>query len=261
MPARSRHTTRAAKPTPARRGRQRPSGPWKHGPLPVIGLVGSIGAGKSTAADWLASRGAHVLDADRVGHALLEQSPTRRLVLERFGPDIADPADASRIDRAALGRVVFAAPKALADLERILHPRMRSTFAKAIAREQRRRRAKAIVLDAAVLFEAGWDDLCDLVVFVDAPRALRLERVAATRGWSAGQLEARERAQWPLDRKRAAAQVVVTNAGPPVALAEALDPLWSHWTERPKLGRAVNTRTAQAATPSVLTSVPDPPSA
>ena len=60
----------------------------------------------------------------------------------------------------------------------------------------------AIVLDAAVLLEAGWDDLCDRVVFVEAPRAERLRRVSASRGWSAEALTARERSQWPAEAKR-----------------------------------------------------------
>ena len=67
------------------------------------------------------------------------------------------------------------------------------------------------MLDAAILLEAGWDDLCDLVVFVDAPRPERLERAARQRGWSPETFESRERAQWPCDEKRRRADVVITN--------------------------------------------------
>jgi dephospho-CoA kinase len=184
----------------------------------VIGLIGGIGAGKSRVAALLAAEhGAFVVDADAVGHALLEQRPVRDLVVSRFGPGILDqsreeegPA-APRIDRRALGAVVFSDPKALAQLEAILHPRMRRTFARVIARETRRGRARAVVIDAAILLEAGWDTLCDRVVFVDAPRDLRLSRLAASRGWTAEALDAREAAQWPLDRKRARADAVVVN--------------------------------------------------
>ena len=73
----------------------------------------------------------------------------------------------------------------------------------------------AVVLDAAILLEAGWDDLCDRIVFVDAPRLERLRRVAETRGWSEETFEARERAQWPSDEKRRRADWIITNDSGP----------------------------------------------
>ncbi len=80
---------------------------------------------------------------------------------------------------------------------------MRKTLERAIARAGRAG-LPGVVLDAAILYEAGWDRLCDAVLFIDAPRDLRLARLAASRGWSAGDLDAREAAQAPLDSKRAA---------------------------------------------------------
>jgi dephospho-CoA kinase len=68
------------------------------------------------------------------------------------------------------------------------------------------------VLDAAVLLEAGWNDLCDVVVFIDTPQADRIARVQAGRGWSAAELAKREASQWPLPRKRAAADAVLDNS-------------------------------------------------
>ena len=149
-------------------------GPWKHGAIPVIGLIGGIGGGKSLAAAALARRGAFVLDADAVGHALLDQTPVRERVVERFGTGVlapsTDPDEPPHIDRRALGEIVFAQPSALCDLETILHPIMRRTFERAIARTVRRGKARGVVLDAAILLEAEWDSLCDRVVFIDAPR-------------------------------------------------------------------------------------------
>ncbi len=117
------------------------------------------------------------------------------------------------IDRRALGAIVFADPKARRDLEAILHPRMRSWFLAVIERELSAGGGtdRLVVLDAAVLLEAGWDDLCDLIVFVDAPREERMRRVEEQRGWSRETFEARERAQWPGDLKRRRADVVITN--------------------------------------------------
>jgi dephospho-CoA kinase len=209
-------------------GPPRRLGPWKRGPLPVIGLVGGIGAGKSLVAAELAGRGAVVLDADTIGHALLDQTPAREQVVQRFGPEvlIQDESAPPRIDRRALGALVFGHPSELRDLERILHPRMRRTFEKAIARAARKGQAPAVVLDAAILFEAGWDDLCDRVVFVDAPAEQRLARLVAQRGWTAEQLAARERAQLPPDQKRGRADVVLVNDAGPESLRAAIDRAW-----------------------------------
>jgi dephospho-CoA kinase len=223
-----------------RSGHDRPGGHWKHGPIPVIGLIGGIGGGKSRVASLLAEQGAFVIEADAVGHALLDQRPVRDLIVARFGTEILAPPSVGAagteleeteteeddggatadetppsIDRRALGAIVFRQPTALRQLEAILHPRMRRTFERAIARTIRRGQARGVVLDAAILLEAGWDKLCDWIVFVDAPRDQRLARLAAARGWTGEMLEAREASQWPLDRKRSLADVVVVNdAGP-----------------------------------------------
>lgn len=89
--------------------------------------------------------------------------------------------------------------------------------------EQRQANVEAIVLDAAVLLEAGWDDLCDAVVFIDTPEADRIARVQAGRGWSAEQLAEREASQWPLPRKRAAADAVIDNSNSVDDAARQLD--------------------------------------
>ena len=106
---------------------------WKHGAVPVIGLTGAIGGGKSQVAALLGKRGAVVIDADRVGHEVLEHPEVRRQVIERFGalvvahgPDAT--ASLGAIDRRALGSIVFASRPALDDLEAIVHPPMRQQF-------------------------------------------------------------------------------------------------------------------------------------
>jgi dephospho-CoA kinase len=241
--------SRDNRPEPA--PRRRPPGAWRFGPVPVIGLVGGIGAGKSLVAADFAARGALVLDADAIGHVLLTQRPSRDLVLDRFGesilgvpepgPDAAEDADggddARPIDRRALGAIVFRDPAALRDLEAILHPAMRKTFERAIARESRRKRVPAIVLDAAVLYEAGWESLCDTVVFVDAPREDRAARVEAARGWTAEALEARERVQGPVEEKKRRADHMLPNSGTPDQLKAELDALWPRLIARPRRKR------------------------
>ena len=219
------HATTMARYARRPAGPQRPRGPWKHGMIPVLGLVGGIGAGKSLVAAEFAARGAQVLDADAIGHALLEQRPARDEVLARFGREILGPDD--RIDRRALGAIVFTQPAARRDLEAILHPRMRRTFERAIARAARKQEAAAVVLDAAILYEAGWDDLCDHVAFVDAPADLRRARLAVQRGWDAEKLAARERAQLSPEGKRERADFSLRNDAGPEELRAEVDAAWA----------------------------------
>lgn len=196
--------------------RATPVGPWKHGPIPVVGLIGKIGSGKSAVAAILAARGGAVIDADRVGHELLREPAVRQEVVTRFGETVLDrrvaaEARPAQIDRQALGAIVFADPGKRHELEAILHPLMRDRFRREIERISRQGEARLIVLDAAILLEAGWDELCDCVAFVDAPDTARSERVAKQRGWTIDAMRRREAAQWPSERKRLCADIVLTN--------------------------------------------------
>ena len=113
-----------------------------------------------------------------------------------------------RVDRAALARLAFRSRKDVARLNRRVHPE--------ILKEIRRRISRApgwVVLDAALLFETGADALCDKVVFVSAPRALR-ERRTRSRGWAPGELARRERFQFPVSYKKKKADYVIDNTGP-----------------------------------------------
>ncbi len=204
---------------------------WKLGAVPVIGLTGGIGSGKSQVAAFLGERGAVVIDADAVGHQVLLQPEVQRQIVARFGIEVLRPGEdespqGARVDRRALGAIVFADRVALRDLEAILHPRMRRQFEAIIGREVERGQAPAIVLDAAILLEAGWDGLCDLVVFVDAPYPVRLNRVARSRAWTAEVLEARERAQWPADIKKKRADLRLCNKAGLESLKQNVDHLF-----------------------------------
>jgi dephospho-CoA kinase len=127
---------------------------------------------------------------------------------------------------------------------------MRTTFSKAIARTIRRGIATAVVLDAAVLYEADWDDLCDLVVFVDAPREQRLERVEAGRGWTSEVVESRERAQWPLEGKKTRADVVVANTGDIEALTGEVARIWDAVRRAKSSRHAARDRTSRTVPPT-----------
>lgn len=177
---------------------------------PVIGILGGIGAGKSTVAAAFARLGCEVVDGDAIGHELLRSAVVKRLLRNRWGAEIFSASGA--VDRAALAAKVFdkAAPTELAHLNQILHPRIRRGMRRRIRDAQSRPAVKAVVIDAAVLMEAGWDDLCTVCVFVKAGEKLRMARVAS-RGWSAGQWRRRENSQISLDKKAAQCDYTVVN--------------------------------------------------
>jgi dephospho-CoA kinase len=190
---------------------------------PVVGLVGGIGSGKSQVAAALAKRGGRVVAGDPLGHAALRQPDIRDRVVARWGPGVLDAA--GQVDRRKLGAVVFADPAERQALEAIVQPWIGRRLREEIRAAQRDPAVAFVVLDAAVMLEAGWESACDLLVYVHAPRATRLQRVAGQRGWSAAEAAARERAQWPLTVKAARADVALDNSGPPADLEPQLDAL------------------------------------
>ena len=141
-----------------------------------IGLTGPIGCGKSTVAGWLAARpGVVAVDADQVARDVLAPGTSNLAsVLERFGADLAD-ADGV-LDRATLGRIVFADPAALRDLEAIVHPAVRPRILAAVAAADQAG-AQAVVIEAIKLVEGGLADLCDEVWLVTCAPDAQLERL------------------------------------------------------------------------------------
>ena len=204
-------------------------GVWRHGPKPVIGLVGGIGAGKSTAAAAFAARGGAVVDADALGHEALEQPEIRRRVLDRWGQrgNLVKPD--GRLDRRAIARIVFADPAERAALEGMVFPYIGRRAVEEVAKAQADPAAKFVVVDAAVMLEAGWDGVCDRLVYVDAPPEARLARLAARSGWSASDLAAREAAQWPAAEKRKRAAAVIVNDAALDKVQEQVDRLLEMW--------------------------------
>ncbi|MCY4453502.1 MAG: dephospho-CoA kinase [Immundisolibacterales bacterium] len=192
---------------------------------PVIGLTGGIAAGKSTVSERLAARGAHVVDADRVGHrVLMRGGEAYARVVASFGAEILDETE--EIVRPRLGRLVFADTARLAELNRLTHPpmaeRMRREFAEVRSRPSP---PPFIVLDAAVLFEAGWDALCDEVWTVSAHPARALERLVARNRLTPDAARARIEAQLANAEREARAHRVIRNDGTLDELAAAADSL------------------------------------
>lgn len=174
------------------------------------GLVGAIASGKSTAARWFSARGWHVVDADREAHALYRPgSPLVAALSRRFGSGVVAP-DGS-VDRAALGRIVFADPGALRDLDALVHPAARERIAAAV--EAHRARGEDVVLEMALLHR--WPEMVarlDRVVGISCPDGIRLERLAARSGLDRAEAARRLAAQ-DQELLLSPATSVVGNAG------------------------------------------------
>lgn len=198
---------------------------------PVVGLIGGIGSGKSTVAEAFARRGAQVISGDRLGHEALRQPTIREQVVAHFGQGVLD--EQGEIDRRRLGAMVFADPAWLRALEKLVFPYIERRFPEEVAAARQDPRIALIVFDAAVLLEAGWNKWCDRVVYVDAPPEVRLARLARQRGWSAKEVQARENSQLPLAEKKARADFVIDNAGPPEQRDAQVDRLLRVWDLAP----------------------------
>jgi dephospho-CoA kinase len=195
--------------------------------MKTIGLVGGVASGKSLAARMLVELGAGLLDADRTGHAVLgEDAEVREALRRRWGDSVFTAA--GEVDRAAVAGRVFAEDDAgQADrefLEGLLHPRIRRRLEE-VRQHFAAQGMPAAVLDAPLLLEAGWGPMCDVVLMIDAPRDARLTW-ALQRGWTEADFARREAAQWAVDRKRRASDVVIANDGTVDELRSAVHRIW-----------------------------------
>ena len=193
----------------------------------IIGITGGVASGKSLVARQFARLGAGALDADQTGHEVLRLPHVEAAARRRWGEAVF--ALDGRIDRARLARIVFAAgaeaPKEREYLEQLTHPEI----ARLLKRQTESLAATGVllaVLDAALLLEAGWDQWCEKIVFVEAPREMRLARAVAC-GWSKEDFAAREGAQESLDRKRASADVTIDNSGSPERTQAQVEQFWA----------------------------------
>lgn len=194
---------------------------------PVIGLIGGIGAGKSAIAAAMARRGGSLIDADRVGHEVLELAEVKAGLLERWGPE-TQKADGSA-NRRAIARIVFSDRSELRKLESLVFPHIGRRIEELIAASRSDDAARFVVLDAAVMLEAGWSHVCDRIVYVDAPRETRLARLASRSGWTPEEVAAREAAQLPAAEKMAKADAVIVNDGSAERLQVQVDELLARW--------------------------------
>ncbi|MCY2995415.1 MAG: dephospho-CoA kinase [Planctomycetota bacterium] len=198
----------------------------------MIGVVGGIASGKSEVSGALQRLGAKLVDADRIGHEVLEDPEVKAAIGQRWGGEVFDAH--GLVDRRRVAGIVFAAPpkgpEELTFLEQWTHPRIGQRLREQIAEWARTGRVKAAVLDAPMLLKAGWDTFCDRLLFVDAPREQRLAR-ARRRGWNEAEYDAREAAQESLALKRSRANAIIDNSSSLEYTFAQVDQFWRSHVE------------------------------
>ncbi len=188
-----------------------------------IALTGGIASGKSTVAQLLAERGAVIVDSDVLAREVVEPgTPGLAAIRARFGDGVIDAS--GRLNRPALGAIVFADPDARRDLEAITHPAIRTRA------EELRAAAPpgAVVVDVIpLLVEAGLVDRFDLVIVVDVPPEVQHHRIRIRDGLSDADAHARLRSQAAREARLAVADEVIENSGDLADLEEQVDHLWA----------------------------------
>ncbi len=191
----------------------------------IIGLTGGIASGKSTAARFFGDCGAYVIDADLLGHkAYLKGTQAYDQVISTFGEDVV--AADGEIDRQVLGSKVFGEDNRLEELTGIVWPAIRKMAEEEIQAVRVDTPDRHIVLEAAVLLEAGWEDMVDEVWVTIVDRDVAIERATSRDGVDAAAVEARIDAQLSNDARRASADSVIDNSGNEEQLTAQLKDLW-----------------------------------
>ncbi len=199
----------------------------------IIGLTGGIASGKSTAARKLGEWGAHVIDADKLGHrAYLKGTAAFDDVVATFGTAVV--GENGEIDRRALGAKVFGEGNRLEELTAIVWPAIRRLAQDEITEVRQRDPATIVVLEAAVLLEAGWQDLVDEIWVTVVDRDVAVARATARDDVDPAAVEARIDAQLSNAERVGQAQRVLDNSGDETSLVEQLETLWAELNPEPR---------------------------
>ena len=234
---------------------------------PIIGILGGMCSGKSTAAGELARMGCAVIDADEIAHQLLDEEKTKAKIVQVFGKDILDEKGPSttlrtgKISREKLAKEVFGERRQKAEdrgrrtelnvqhrtsnkerrtknmrretedrlslLTGILHPPVLARVEEAIARHTSEPKVRAIVLDMPLLVEVGWEKRCDYIIFIDCKPSERLKRAQKTGFFDPAELKKRENLQISLDKKKRIADNIVNNNSDLLSLSKQIASIFS----------------------------------
>lgn len=181
--------------------------------IPLVGIVGGVGAGKSSVVRNVKSLRLDLIDADRIGHEQLTVPEIKDQIVKTFGTQVLDSS--GDVSRPRLAAEVFGDSADKQEkrqrLNAIVHPAIRSEIHRQI--NSAPQDVEAIILDAALLMESGWAEECNAVIFIDTSLEQRRKRVAETRGWSTEELQRREASQLSLEEKRRRSDYCVDNSG------------------------------------------------
>jgi dephospho-CoA kinase len=199
-----------------------------------VGLTGGIGAGKSEVSRRLAAQGAVIIDADLIAREVVAPGTDGfTAVVEVFGPDVVGSDGA--LDRSRLGDVVFADNEKLTALNSIVHPRVGARMREL---EDAAGSGSVVVHDVPLIAENGLADAYDLVVVVDVPPRIQLDRLVRHRGMSREQAQARMAAQASREQRLSIADIVVDNSGSLAELDRQVGELWSELRRRALIASA-----------------------
>ena len=199
--------------------------------MKILGIIGGIGSGKSTASALFRQSGAAVISADEIGHQGLRLPHVKRAVQERWGSPVFGKD--GEIDRRQLAAVVFADTRELAYLQSLTHP----FIAKEVDRQRQEHEQSGVqlcLIDAPLLLESGWDHMVDQIIFVSAPVEERWHRVKS-RGWSETEWKQRESAQLSVEEKSRRAHIVLDNSGNTNHLQTQVEKIVRDLTHKPEL--------------------------
>ncbi len=187
----------------------------------VIGVTGNIGSGKTTVANIFKELGAKVIEADKIGHLLLEKKEVKKKLVSSFGKSILN--EKNEIRREILRRIVFEKEEKLRKLNFILHPLIAEEIKKKIENIGER----IIIVEAAVLLDAGWDSLVDKIIIVSAPYEVKLQRAQKSCGLNLTEIEKIIKSQLSEEKMMQEADFVIENKGGREELRHKIKNLWN----------------------------------
>ena len=194
-----------------------------------VGLTGGIGSGKSTVVEMLADMGAAVVDADEIARRVVASgSSVLARLAEKFGSDIL--LEDGTLDRALLAERAFDDERGTRRLNEITHPAIREQAERDISRAEQT--SEIVVYEMPLLVESGQVSLVDVVVVVDVPESVQIDR-AVRRGMDETDVRQRMLRQASREQRLEAADAVIDNSGSHDATRAQVDVLWSEWTRRP----------------------------
>lgn len=189
----------------------------------VIGILGGIGSGKSTVSRMFEKLGAFRIDADEIARGVREQPEVAEKIKQTWGEEILTDG---QVDRKKLAGVVFSSREELDNLNSIIHPEVTSRIREAI--DSAEISHKAVVLDAPLLAETGFDSVCDTLAYVDTGSEARKQRAGAGKGLSESDLAIREKFQISLDKKRKMSHHVVDNNSSEDLTFQQVSEIWAN---------------------------------